>query len=401
MKKKGHLTYLLSAGHLSADLNQGALPAILPFLITSYHYSFTQAAGLVLAANIISSIVQPLFGQIADKKSRPWLMAVGLLLGGTGMASMGFLTNFTALCIAVAISGLGIASFHPEAAQMVNKVSDETKKGSGLSIFSFGGNVGFAIGPILSTASIMSFGLKGTLVLLIPALIMCIALFTQSRNLKQASEDHGIAIGLKNTTKEKDRWTAFSLLSIVVFGRSVVFYGLNTFLALYWIHILKQSESFGNTMLSVFFCIGAVSTLIGGKLADRYGFRKIIIISYLMLFPSVYLLTLTSNVIVASIIVIFAGFSISMPYSSMVVLGQKYLPNRLGLASGVTLGLAVSVGGIVAPVLGRLADNHGLLTAIHVLALIAIIPSIVSFTLPKIKEPHKKLKENNINLPSD
>lgn len=393
MKKK-HLPYLLSAGHLSADLNQGALPAILPFLIASYDYSFTKVAALVLAANIVSSIVQPLFGQIADKKSRPWLMAIGLLLGGSGMALIGFLPNFSALCIAVMISGLGIAAFHPEAAQLVNKVSDETKKGTGISIFSFGGNVGFAIGPIISTVSIMTFGLKGTLVLLIPALVMSLVLFAQSRNLKQASEDYDIAVGLKSSSKEKDQWIPFSLLSIVVFGRSVVFYGLNTFLSLYWIHVLNQSESFGNTMLSIFFCIGAASTLVGGKLADRYGFRRIIIISYLILFPSIYLLTLTTNVIVVSIIMIFVGFSISVPYSPMVVLGQKFLPNRLGLASGITLGLSVSIGGIVAPILGKFADNHGLLTAMQLVALIAIIPAIVSFTLPKSKESHVKLQRN-------
>lgn len=395
MKKK-HLPYLLSAGHMSADLNQGALPAILPFLITSYNYNFAQVAGLVLAANIVSSIVQPLFGQIADKKSRPWIMAIGLLLGGAGMAGIGFISNFTALCISVMISGLGIAAFHPEAALLVNKVSEESKKGSGISIFSFGGNIGFAIGPVISTVAIMLFGLKGTLILLVPALVMCIFLFMQSRNLKQASEDYSKTVAQSNTQKEKDQWFPFSLLSIVVFGRSIVFYGLNTFLSLYWINVLNQSESLGNTMLSVFFGIGAISTLAGGKLADRYGFRKIIIISYLILFPSIFLLTLMTNVIVASVLLFFIGFSINMPYSPIVVLGQKYLPNRLGLASGVTLGLSVSVGGIVTPVLGKIADNHGLLTAMHLIAAIAIVPAIVSFTLPKLNKARKKLKEKAI-----
>ncbi|MNW61017.1 Major Facilitator Superfamily protein [compost metagenome] len=150
-------------------------------------------------------------------------------------------------------------------------------------------------------------------------------------------------------------------------------------------------------MLSIFFAIGAISTLFGGRLADKYGYKKIIILAFLLLLPSIFLLTMTSNVVVATLILVVIGFALNLSYSPMVVLGQKYLPNRLGLASGVTLGLSVSVGGIVAPVLGNLADNHGLLAAMHVVALIAVIPAIVAFMLPKSKETFNKTQEHSLN----
>ena len=387
MEKKRNYIYLFSAGHLCSDINQGALPAMLPFFISAYHFNYTAAAGLILAANIISSIVQPLFGQLADKKSRPWIMASGVLLAGGGMAITGFLSNFTAICIAAMISGIGIAAYHPEAARLANKVSDDKKKGTGISIFSFGGNVGFALGPIISTISIISFGLKGTLVLIIPAVIVSIAIFSQLQNLEQVNFNQKKAGDHKIEPEKKEHWISFALLSITVFGRSIVFYGLTTFLSLYWIHVLRQSESTGNTALSILFAIGAVSTLIGGRLADKFGFQKIIRIGFLLLLPSLFILTLIKNVIIATLLLLPIGLTLYSPQSPMVALGQKYLPNRLGLASGVTLGLAVSIGGIVAPILGRLADNFGLLSAMHVITLIAIIPAVMSFTLPKLKEP--------------
>lgn len=391
LKKKHRYTYLLSAGHMCSDINQGALPAILPFFISAYNFNYTAAAGLILTANIVSSIVQPLFGQMADKKSRPWIMAVGILFAGGGMAVTGFISNFIGLCIAVMISGIGIAAFHPEAAQLVNRVSDVRKKGAGIGTFSFGGSVGFAVGPIISTIAITLFGLKGTLVLAIPALIMCIALFSQSRNLEQASQKQEKANKLVMEPVEKDQWGPFSLLTIVVFGRSIVFYGLNTFLALYWINILKQSEQVGNASLSILFAIGAISTLLGGKLADRFGFRKIIKIGFILLPPSILLLTLTENSVIATLLLLPIGYALNVPNSPTVVLGQKYLPNRLGLASGITLGLAISVGGILAPVLGILADTYGLIYAMYAIILISLIPAIFSFALPKPEEASNKI----------
>lgn len=149
--------YLLSAGHLFTDMNQGALPAILPFLIAAYHFNYAQVATLVLASTVVSSIIQPVFGNLADKTPRPWMMAIGVLLAGTGMAAAGFLSDFRLLFLSIMISGIGVAAFHPEGARMANKVSGD-KKGTGVSIFSFGGNAGFAVGPILATASIRCSG---------------------------------------------------------------------------------------------------------------------------------------------------------------------------------------------------------------------------------------------------
>lgn len=144
--KMNYYTYLFAFGDFCSDINQTALSALLPFLIATYHFDYTTAALLVMVSNIIGSLVQPLLGQLADKKICPWIMALGLFLAGGGMALTGLIPTFAGLCVAVMISGVGIAMFHPQAAKLVNLVSNDDNRGMSLSIFSFGGSLGSTVG---------------------------------------------------------------------------------------------------------------------------------------------------------------------------------------------------------------------------------------------------------------
>ena len=146
MNKNKIYQYVLALGHGCSDINQGALSAVLPFIIAAYHFDYTTAAMLVTVSNLFGSIVQPVFGNIADKKNKPWIMALGVLLAGGGMALTGLISNFYGLCVAVIISGIGIAMFHPQAAQLVSLSSQKNQQGKGISIFSFGGKIGSILG---------------------------------------------------------------------------------------------------------------------------------------------------------------------------------------------------------------------------------------------------------------
>jgi FSR family fosmidomycin resistance protein-like MFS transporter len=379
MKKQ--YVWLLSASHMLTDLNQGALPAILPFLIAEGNLSYTAAAGLIFAASFASSIIQPLFGHFADKISKPWLMPAGLLVAGFGLAAIGFLPNYWSIFTAVTISGIGIAAFHPEAARLANRVSG-TKKGTGISIFAVGGNVGFALGPVICTASLLLWGLKGTLILIVPAIGMAIILASQMNKLQEfAVSAKSQKEGTQESEAEEDQWLSFSKLTFIVICRSILFYGLNTFIPLYWIGILQQSKAEAGTALTILFTVGAIGTLLGGRLADRIGYIKVIRSGMVLLFPLLMIFISTSNVSMATGLLIPIGLALFATYSPMVVLGQRYLPNRIGLASGVTLGLAVSAGGIATPILGWLADNFGLSAAMNVVAYIPIFAAIMALSL--------------------
>ncbi|MBV7392010.1 MULTISPECIES: MFS transporter [Enterococcus] len=373
-------TYLLATGHLFADFTQGAVAALLPFLIAEHHYAYAVAAGLIFAMNLVSSIIQPLFGFLSDKYRTTWILPVAVLLVGIGFSLLGIANSYNALIFWVTICGIGIAAYHPDAAKLTNTLS-LTKKGQGMSIFTFGGNIGFAIGPITATALVNLWGIRGVLVVLIPTAILTLIFTLTLPKLNRIAEEFTFSGSVSTEPKEKDDWKMFGVLTVVLIGRSIAFYGLNTFLALYWVNTLQQSTSSGSFALSLMFIVGATGTLIGGRLADYYGHKKIIVWSFLAVPLLLFALGMTRNVALAFILVVPIGLLLFIPYSSMVILGQKYLPNKMGLASGVTLGLAVSVGGITSPILGKIADVSSLSMVIFVLAAVMIPAVICSFLL--------------------
>lgn len=108
--------FLLTMGHLFTDLNQGALPALLPFMISYHGLNYAAAAGLIFAANFLSSVVQPIFGVMADKHAKAWMMILGIFLAGFGIGLSSYIPNYLILFFIISISGLGVAMFHPEGA---------------------------------------------------------------------------------------------------------------------------------------------------------------------------------------------------------------------------------------------------------------------------------------------
>lgn len=369
--------YILSLGHLITDLNQGAIPAMLPFLVAELDLTYAAAAGIIFAANITSTVVQPVFGHAADRFSKVWLLPTALLLAGFGVAMIGMVQNYYAILCFAGISGIGIAAYHPEAARRVN-LSGGERKAEAMSVFGIGGTLGFATGPLFITTAILWFGLNGSLSILIPvgivAALVLIYLPTSPPTTKPTS--HG-------AIDNGDNWKAFSFLTICVTARSILFFGLLTFVPLYWVSILAQTKVAGGMALSVMTISGVIGNLVGGRFADRFGYTRIILCGFGMLLVLVPLLIWASNSIVALLVLIPIGFALMATYAPSVVLGQKYLPNHIGFASGITLGVAVAAGGIAAPFLGRIADTFGLVSVFTGLAVLPLINILITYFLPE------------------
>lgn len=386
--KSNKYIWLLALGHTFADFNQGAVAALLPFLIEQHNYEYAVAAGLIFSMNLISSFIQPFFGHMSDKRNTSWVLPVAILLAGFGFSSLGMAKSYNYLILGVLISGTGIAAYHPDAAKMVNSLSP-VKKGGKMSIFSFGGNMGFALGPVVTTFLVNSFGIPGVLYLLIPTFlisgIFVFAMPVMTRLAQEIKEEMAQAAD-KIASREdfpvkKDNWVAFGFLILVLTGRSITYYGLNTFLALFWIYVLGQTKTSGSLALSLLFIVGAFGTLMGGHLADRIGFKKVIQISFAILPFLLFTLSKTTDIYLAFALLLPTGILLTLQNSSIVVLGQKYLPNKVGLASGVTLGLAVSVGGVATPFLGKIADMTSLVVVFQVLTAITIATAFFSWFL--------------------
>ena len=263
---------LLSLGHFLIDFCQGVVPALVPFLVLERHFSYTAAAGLVFAISATSSIVQPLFGQLADRLALPWLLPASVFLAGAALALGAQSASYGVVLTAFGLSGLGVAAFHPEAARKAFLASAE-RRTTGMSLFSVGGGLGFATAPALTTAVVVSWGTAGLLALLAPAAIIAVLL---GYSFGRASLPSHLHSNGGPTLEGRDDWRAFGILSGATICRSIVFYGLNTFLALYFIGRWHLTAAEGNTALVVFLGTSIVGTLLGGWLADRVGRRAVI-----------------------------------------------------------------------------------------------------------------------------
>ncbi len=275
---------VLSLGHMFTDIAQGSIPALLPFLIAKDHLSYAAASALVLAATISSSIIQPLFGHVSDRLSLPWLMPLGPALGGLGVALAGLAPTYPLTFAAVVVSGLGVAAFHPEGSRFANYVSG-ARRASGMSLFSVGGNVGFALGPVVVTPLLIAFGLHGTAFLLIPTWLMAAVLLAQLPHLKTFR--HDLVAGRVQTSEHTEAWGPFAILAGVIALRSFVYFGMVTFIPLYYVNVLHTSKALGGVALSAMLLGGAAGTLLGGPLADRFGRRAVLVGSMLVIPPLV------------------------------------------------------------------------------------------------------------------
>lgn len=379
--------YAVALGHFSCDIGMGALPAILPFFILQYGMDYQSVAGLMFASCFLSSVVQPTFGWLADRASKKWLMPLGIFLSGAAMGLAGLFENYWAIFAVVTVSGIGSAIFHPEAARMVHKLSG-TKRGTALSIFSVGGNGGFAVGPIIAVAAITAFGMKGTAVFCLLALIMAIVLLLivpkMKADIAQTALTDASATGNAAEQKGhlKNDWPSFARLTLLIVFSSIVICGLRSFIPLYLVNVTGLSTAAAGSALTLLFMFGVVTTLIGGFLADKIGYLKVVQLSYILLVPMVGLLSQTTNVVACYALMIPIGFAMFSPFSSVVVLGQSYLARSIGFASGVTLGLTFSVGGIFVPFIGGFADKYGLTATMELLTAVALLAAICSIFLP-------------------
>lgn len=371
---------ILSAGHLATDINQGALPAMLPFFIAAYDLSYTAAASIVFAVNMSSSVIQPLFGIAADRCSKPWLLPGGLMCAGLGLGLTGLFEGYQWILALGILSGIGIAAYHPEAARLVNFAAGD-RKSTAMSVFGVGGTIGFTIGPLLISTAMLHWGLGGSLILLIPVSVMAIVIISQFplfHSLEAENSVSKVSTGLV----VKENWNAFARIAIIVSGRSVIFFGLNIFIPIYWITLLGQSKMTGAAALSIFAGSGILGNIVGGNLADRIGQKKVTLLGFLSLSVLLPVLITVESVSLATILLIPAGFMLFATYSPTIVLGQKYLPNRVGLSSGVTLGLAVAIGGGAAPFIGKLADLYGVWMALASVSFLPILIFLLALTLP-------------------
>ena len=360
--------------HTVVDASVNILPVVLPLIADRFHLSYGQVGLVAALMNVSSSVIQPVLGWMADRWRTAWLIPVGIAWTGVFMGCVGLASNYGMLLGIVLLAGLGSAAFHPIASIAVAQASG-IRRGFGMSLFSTGGNVGFAVGPVLAAWLLRWGDLPAMLVLIVPGCLMAAA-YAVSRPAIAGGIRGGEPAGVSSHPVP---WRRLSLLCALITFRSWGYAGLIVFIPL-WLHAQGGSAEEAGQALFVFLFAGAVGGLVGGILSDRVGRQPVVALS-LVVFPGLMALALLAQGPLRWGALAGAGMLLMASFSVTVVYAQELLPRHLGLASGLALGLAFGTGGLGVALSGFLADLIGLTRSIWILVFLPGLAGLLAFYL--------------------
>lgn len=368
-------------GHLSVDMQTGSLAVLLPLLLKTFSLDYTGAAAIMSFNNIIIAIAQPLFGILGDRKQIRWFVYVGCLLTGVGMVAVMFLPSYWLIVAAVLLSGLGSAMFHPEGLSVVRAISS-SKGATASSIFFFGGNLGFAAGPLLAAWLTHSWGTHAAIWMIIPTLAALCFLAANSGVIGQPVAKRSPAAVFLGKSRRSQNLGLILLLLALITVQTIILSGLKTFIPLYFAQFGQLSADWIALMLTTISLTGAAGTLTGGIVAERIGRKKVLIIASALVLALLFAV-FQSEGWLQLLLLAFTGFFLSMPWPLSVVMVQEAMPNNVGLASGLTLGLAYGASGLGVAGLGRVGDLFGLQTTMNIVMWLPIAALIISLLAPE------------------
>ncbi|MDT3397460.1 MFS transporter [Streptomyces sp. B1866] len=340
--------WLWGTAHAVDDLYQGLVPACVPYFVLDRGYGYVAAAGLTLAAALGSSVPQPFIGLAVDRYRLGWLAGAGVAVAGVGLGLSGLVQPYPAVWALILLSGIGVAMFHPAAGKAARAAAGDSA--AAMSVFAAGGSVGFLLAPVLATPLLVAMGVTATAVFIPPAVVVGVALL-RHRPRPPAARSAARA--------GTDQWAPFLVLTAIETVRSVAFFGVLTFIELFWIRHLHTGRGAAGAALAGFLLGGVAGTLLGGRIADRLGLVRTVQLGGVLAVPALLGLRLAPGPVAPFVFAVLAGVALNIPFAVLVKLGQDYLPTRPGTAAGVTLGLAVSIGGLIAPALGVAAEHWG------------------------------------------
>lgn len=385
------ILFIIGFCHLLNDSIQALVPAMFPILEKSMGLSYTQLGLIAFSLNIVSSILQPVIGMMADKRSMPYALPIGLSITMVGVLGLAFSPRFEMILLSVTLIGLGSAIFHPEGSRVAFMASGP-RRGLGQSIYQVGGNSGQALAPLITALILVPLGQRGAFwFTLVAATAVGLLLFIArwySAKLQQYQLTVKKSVNVvKKQAVPKSVWMTLTLILFLIFARSWYISGMTNFYAFYAIEKYSLSIQESQLFLFAFLVAGAIGTFFGGPLADRFGKKNIIFISMLATAPFSIILPFVPGS-VAFCLLALTGFLLMSSFSVTVVYAQELFPGKIGTMAGLTVGLAFGMGAIGSIALGFSADYIGLSATIVMIGLLPLLGTLSRF-LPS----DKKLRE--------
>ncbi|MBI5075400.1 MAG: MFS transporter [Nitrospirae bacterium] len=361
-----------TAGHVVDDIYMNALPPFLPVLIASSGLSYASAGLLVTFFTLTSSVSQPFLGYAIDRYQARWVSALGLIWAGVFVGLMGMAKTYEMLLILATLAGIGPAMFHPHALSAVSCLSAGAR-GRIMSVFIIGGNIGFAISPVLIGALTTSLGQGGMFYMAIPGILMGSLIWKLSPSLGMGSIRQMYPFHLS------DLRPAVILIAVAVL-RSWVYFSVLSYLPSYFVQA-GSSVLKSNSLLSIMLLAGVAGQYIGGTLSDRFGRKQVTLISLLLAAPLLYAFLHTTGPVAMTFLFCF-GFSVMASFSVTMVMMHEIMHRHIGMASGIMIGFALGIGGIGVMITGLMADRFGLFAALNALVMALIAAALLTRFIP-------------------
>lgn len=375
---------IIGLSHLLNDALQAVIPAMFPILENTLGLTFTQLGLIAFTLNIVSSVMQPLVGLVADRRPMPYALPIGLMSSTIGMLGLAFAPNFWWIIGCVIFIGLGSAIFHPEGSR-VAFLAAGPRRGFAQSIYQVGGNAGSALAPLITALVLVPLGQFGaiwfTLVggLAVIFLVYIARWYAVEMKLFIASS----AQATQNKQKQKVPKAiknALLVLVLLVFARSWYSNSIGNFYAFYTIQNYGLSIAQSQIYIFTFLLSGAIGTFIGGPIADRFGKHRVILYSLIAPAPLTIILpyvgpTLALVMLAAIGILLLSSFSVTVVYA------QELIPGKIGTMSGLIVGLAFGMGAIGSVVLGSLIDWIGLTPTLILTSFLPLL-GFLTYLLP-------------------
>jgi FSR family fosmidomycin resistance protein-like MFS transporter len=371
-------TAYLALGHFVTDLYPAFLPPLLPLLIDKFQISFTSASLLAMVLSFSASLTQPLFGFLFDRLGGRKMIIFGPVVAGLSLSLIGLAPHYSFLIILLILGGLGVSSYHPEAAALTASLSGR-RKTWGMSIFMLGGNLGYSLGPFFILMIVTVLGLEWSFFASLPAIGLAWILHKHAPLAEKASTMIPTS-GAKIESSLNRRVLSFGVLFSLVVLRVTAILSLITFLPM-----IQKLRGFSliaaGSSNTVVMASGAIGGVIGGYLADRVGRKNIILTSFILTIP-VFLAFYYWRGPMSFFILALLGFLFFLSEPSCIVLAQELVPQKARTASGLIMGMAWGLAGWGVLGTGALADVIGIEGAIRYLLFLPVGSLILSFFLP-------------------
>jgi MFS transporter, FSR family, fosmidomycin resistance protein len=370
---------LLAATHFIVDGYGNILAPLLPLLIPNLGLSLFAAGTLTMCFQLANSVSQLAFGHLADRWRPRVLLLAGPILCVTVLPLIGLAPNPMALALVLVLGGLGGAAFHPPAAALVHQHSG-AQRGLAMSFHITSGTLGQALAPLAFAPFVQHYGLRATPILIVPALIVLGAVLLRRippvERLQDAHEGGGLQ-ALRPYARP------LTLLYFIIVLRTLTTSSFSTFVPV----MLTQrglSLAQAGTAVSIYLFATGLGGFVGGPAADRFGPRRVIILSLIAAVPFLAVAPLLSGLPFVVMLAI-GGFLLQSTLPVNVTFGQTIAPISAATVSSLMMGFAWGVGGLVVPFVGMLADNIGIDHTLMVMSAVPLVAAALALPLPSAR----------------